>query len=105
MAAVLRQMFNASIVSSTSNKIIVTAPLVEIFSGTSFTAMRSIATKLVDKDELGKVNSLFGAAEALMPLVYMPMYAFLYKATINTFPGAFFLVGGALIAPTVIIFL
>lgn len=76
-----------------------------MFSGTSFTAMRSIATKLVEKDELGKVNSLFGAAEALMPLVYMPMYAFLYKATIHTFPGAFFLVGGALITPTLIIFL
>ncbi|KAG4072853.1 hypothetical protein HA402_002596 [Bradysia odoriphaga] len=80
-------------------------PLVEIFSGTSFTAMRSIATKLVEKDELGKVNSLIGAAEALMPLVYMPMYAFMYKATIHTFPGAFFFAGSALLSPTVFIFL
>ncbi len=67
--------------------------------------MRSIATKLVDSDELGKVNSLFGVAEALMPLVYAPMYASLYQATIDTLPGAFFLVGGALTAPAVIIFL
>lgn len=67
--------------------------------------MRSIATKLVDSDELGKVNSLFGVAEALMPLVYAPMYASLYQATIETLPGAFFLVGGALTAPAVIIFL
>lgn len=64
-----------------------------------------MSTKLVEKEELGKVNSLFGAAEALMPLVYMPMYAFLYKATIHTFPGAFFLVGGSIITPTVFIFL
>lgn len=49
--------------------------------------MRSIATKLVDSDELGKVNSLFGVAEALMPLVYAPMYASLYQATIDTLPG------------------
>lgn len=82
-----------------------TAPLVEILNGTSFIAMRSIATKLVESDELGKVNSLFGVAEALMPLVYAPMYASLYQATIETLPGAFFLVGGALTAPAVIIFL
>lgn len=81
------------------------APLVEILNGTSFIAMRSIATKLVESDELGKVNSLFGVAEALMPLVYAPMYASLYQATIETLPGAFFLVGGALTAPAVIIFL
>lgn len=79
--------------------------MIEIFSGTSFTAMRSIATKLVEKDELGKMNSLIGAAEAMIPLVYSPMYSFLYKETINTFPGAFYLVGSALITPTVGIFL
>lgn len=84
---------------------IFTAPLVEILNGTSFIAMRSIATKLVESDELGKVNSLFGVAEALMPLVYAPMYASLYQATIETLPGAFFLVGGALTTPAVIIFL
>lgn len=54
---------------------------------------------------MGKVNSLIGAAEALMPLVYMPMYAFMYKATIHTFPGAFFFVGAALLSPTIIIYL
>ncbi|KAG4067481.1 hypothetical protein HA402_002758 [Bradysia odoriphaga] len=81
------------------------APLVELLNGTSFIAMRSIATKLVESDELGKVNSLFGVAEALMPLVYAPMYASLYQATIETLPGAFFLVGGLLTVPAVIIFL
>lgn len=80
------------------------ASVVEIFNGTSFIAMRSIATKLVNKDELGKVNSLFGVAEALMPLVYGPMYTTLYAATLKTMPGAFFLLGGALTTPAVIIF-
>ncbi|XP_055371700.1 solute carrier family 46 member 3 isoform X2 [Condylostylus longicornis] len=81
------------------------APIVEILNGTSFIAMRSIATKLVEKDELGKVNSLFGVAEALMPLVYAPMYTTLYAATLNILPGAFYLLGGALTAPAVAIFL
>lgn len=77
----------------------------EILNGTSFIAMRSIISKLVTPDELGKVNSLFGVAEALMPLVYAPMYTTLYSATLNTLPGAFFILGGILTAPAVIIFL
>lgn len=98
-------------------------PIAEILNGTSFIAMRSIASKLVQSDELvrpkqfrfnfhltflvfqGKVNSLFGVGEALMPLVYAPMYTQVYRATIDTLPGAFFLLGGALTAPAVFIFL
>ncbi|XP_045449252.1 solute carrier family 46 member 3-like [Melitaea cinxia] len=81
------------------------APLIEIFNGTSFIAMRSMVSKLVGKDELGKVNSFFGVAEAMMPLVYAPMYTTVYSATIKTFPGAFFLLGGGLTVPAVLIFL
>ncbi|XP_023308597.2 tetracycline resistance protein, class A [Lucilia cuprina] len=78
--------------------------IVEIFNGTSFIAMRSMATKLVSKDELGKVNSLFGVAEALMPVVYAPMYSTLYAATIKVFPGAFYILGGGITVLAVIIF-
>lgn len=83
----------------------ISAPLVEILNGTSFIAMRSIASKLVPPEELGKVNSLFGVCEALMPLVYGPMYSAVYRSTMNTLPGAFFLLGGALTLPAVAIFL
>ncbi|XP_018572757.1 proton-coupled folate transporter-like [Anoplophora glabripennis] len=78
--------------------------IVEILNGTSFIAMRSIASKLVPTDELGKVNSLFGACEALMPLVYGPMYSATYAATINAMPGAFYILGGILTVPAVLIF-
>ncbi|XP_050665510.1 solute carrier family 46 member 3-like isoform X2 [Leptidea sinapis] len=81
------------------------APLIEIFNGTSFIAMRSMVSKLVEKDELGKVNSFFGLAEAMMPLVYAPMYTTVYTATLKTFPGAFFLLGGGMTIPAVLIFL
>nr|CAD7590026.1 unnamed protein product [Timema genevievae] len=81
------------------------APLVELLNGTSFIAMRSIATKLVPADELGKVNSLFGVCEALMPLAYGPMYSLVYASTMDTVPGTFFLLGGALTAPAVLIFM
>lgn len=53
---------------------------------------------------LGKINSLFGVCEALMPLVYGPMYSATYKATIEVMPGAFFLLGGLLTLPACLIF-
>ncbi|XP_063974474.1 probable peptidoglycan muropeptide transporter SLC46 [Diachasmimorpha longicaudata] len=80
-------------------------PIVEIVNGTSFIAMRSIASKLVPTDELGKVNSLFGVCESLMPLLYGPMYSSVYASTMNTLPGTFFLLGGCLTAPAVVAFL
>lgn len=89
---------------ATTTWMIYLAPLVDMVNGTSFIAMRSIASKLVPPDELGKVNSLVGVCEALMPLVYGPMYSSVYQATMTTVPGAFFLLGGALTAPAVVIF-
>lgn len=80
-------------------------PVVQLFSGTAFTAMRSIASKIVSNDELGKINSIFGFVEALMPLMYAPMYTTIYAATLTTLPGAFFIVGSVLTAPAVIIFM
>lgn len=77
----------------------------EIFNGTSFIAMRSIASKLVPPEELGKVMSLFGVCEALMPLVYGPMYSAVYRATMESMPGAFLLLGGGLTLPAVVIFM
>ena len=52
----------------------------------------------------GKVNSLFGVCEAIVPLIYGPMYSYIYRTTLETMPGAFFLIGGALTAPAAAIF-
>ncbi|XP_011874618.1 PREDICTED: solute carrier family 46 member 3 isoform X2 [Vollenhovia emeryi] len=80
------------------------AAIVEIVNGTSFIAMRSIASKLVPTEELGKVNSLFGVCESLMPLIYGPMYSAIYAATMNSFPGTFFIAGGCMTLPAVFAF-
>lgn len=81
------------------------APVVEMFNGTSFIALRSIASKLVNSDELGKVNSLLSVAEAFMPVIYAPLYANIYSLTMNVLPGAFFLMGGAMTLPAIAIYL
>ncbi|KAH1021434.1 hypothetical protein HUJ04_010950 [Dendroctonus ponderosae] len=89
---------------ATTSLVFYLGSIVEILNGTSFIAMRSIASKLVSSDELGKLNSLFGACEALMPLLYGPMYSATYASTINSMPGAFFILGGVLTVPAVVIF-
>jgi hypothetical protein len=78
--------------------------IIEILNGTSFIAMRSIISKLVPPDELGKINSLFGLSEAMVPIIYGPLYSIVYKLTINFLPGTFFIVGGVLTVPSLFIF-
>ncbi|KAK9693843.1 Major Facilitator Superfamily [Popillia japonica] len=80
------------------------AVLVEMLNGTSFVAFKSIISKLVPPEELGQINSLFGIFEGMVPLIYGPMYNYVYHQTISTFPGAFILLGGAMTIPAVIIF-
>lgn len=78
--------------------------IVELFNGTSFIAMRTIISKLVPANELGKIYSIFSVCEAITPLIYGPMYTSIYKLTIDVVPGAFFLAGGLLTIPSVLIF-
>lgn len=78
--------------------------VVEMLNGTSFISMRSIASKLVSSDELGKVNSMLGVTESIVPLVYAPLYAKIYASTLKTLPGTFYLVGGAMTIPALGIF-
>ncbi|KAK4884692.1 hypothetical protein RN001_000963 [Aquatica leii] len=81
------------------------ATLLEIFNGTAFIASRSILTKLVSNEELGKVNSLFGIAEAVTGLIYGPVYSAIYKAFLHSFPSAFFLVGIIFTIPPILMYL
>ncbi|KAK4884688.1 hypothetical protein RN001_000959 [Aquatica leii] len=77
---------------------------VEMLSGTTFIAIRSTATKLVEPDELGKLSALTGMCEALMPVAYGSIYNLIYKSTIDTLPGTFYLVGSVLSVPTIALF-
>ncbi|XP_052752601.1 proton-coupled folate transporter-like isoform X2 [Galleria mellonella] len=80
------------------------APLVEILNGTSSIALRSIASKLVSYQELGKVFSLFGVAETMVPLVFAPLYSRVYIATLHVLPGAIFLLSVLFVIPATVIF-
>ncbi|VVC97199.1 unnamed protein product [Leptidea sinapis] len=57
-----------------NERILYLAAVIDMLNGTSLLAIRSIVSKLVATDELGKVNSIFGLCENLTPLLYIPMY-------------------------------
>ncbi|XP_075970206.1 lysosomal proton-coupled steroid conjugate and bile acid symporter SLC46A3-like [Anticarsia gemmatalis] len=86
-----------------NERIFYIAPAVEILNGTSLLAMRSIISKLVEVNELGKVNSMVGLVENLMPLIYVPLYTKTYTATMEVLPGAVFLLGASMTLPAVIV--
>lgn len=67
--------------------------------------IRSLATKLTDNNEAGKVQSLFGLCEAIAPSIYVPLYSAIYRMTVDSIPGAFYLVGAGTTMPLVPVFL
>ena len=54
---------------------------VNLMGGYSFSASRSIISKCVEANELGKVFSLLSSAESLVPIGMSQAYASLWKAT------------------------
>ncbi|CAH0713369.1 unnamed protein product, partial [Brenthis ino] len=80
------------------------APIFNIFSHTGLTAVRSIATKIVPVEEIAKLNSVMGVMESIAPIIYMPTSSAIYVHTIETFPGAFYLVDAALTVVALLFF-
>ncbi|KAI8428712.1 hypothetical protein MSG28_007413 [Choristoneura fumiferana] len=76
-------------------------PIVEILNATTFTSLRSMASKLVTSEESGKINSLFSLVEMLASLVFDPIYTSLYAATVKNFTGAVHLLSAAIAVPAV----
>ncbi|XP_037299156.1 uncharacterized protein LOC115453088 isoform X1 [Manduca sexta] len=82
-------------------------PLVDILSGAllPLLSIRSIYTKLMTPDELGKMTSLFVLFENLAPVIFVPVYVTIYTSTMDTLPGAVYLFGAAVTLPGLLAFL
>ncbi|XP_026729692.1 proton-coupled folate transporter-like [Trichoplusia ni] len=74
-------------------------PVVELLNATTFTSLRSIISKLVEKQETAKVNSIFSLTETIASLVFHPFYSWLYMKTLHVLPGAVFLTSAAIAVP------
>ncbi|KAG6464602.1 hypothetical protein O3G_MSEX014626 [Manduca sexta] len=81
--------------------------LVDILSGALLPvlAIRTIYTKLLTPDEIGKTTSLFVLLENLTPVMYVPIYIKIYTSTMDTLPGAVYLFGAAVTVPGLLAFL
>ncbi|XP_041976303.1 proton-coupled folate transporter-like [Aricia agestis] len=80
------------------------APIGEFFNGTMLLALRAISSKLVSSQELGKLYSLFGLSEISMMLIFVPIYARVYIATLHIFPGACYFFTVLFSIPALLIF-
>lgn len=74
-------------------------PVAEILNATTFTSLRSIASKIVEKQEIAKVNSIFSLTETMASLIFLPFYSWLYMVTLNVFSGAVFLTSAIITIP------
>ena len=63
--------------------------IVAFLDNTSTTMFRSLISKNVDADEIGKVFSVVGVFQALLPFASGPIFGYLYKSTVAFQPNAF----------------
>ncbi|CAK1603868.1 unnamed protein product [Parnassius mnemosyne] len=76
-------------------------PIVEILNATTFTSLRSMASKLVLSEEMGKMNSLFSLVETLAALMFDPTYSALYSKTVENFTGAVYIFSAVMTLPAI----
>lgn len=63
-----------------------------MIGGVGAVAQRSMTTKMVSEDNIGKAQTLSAIVEALGPMLFVPVYnKAIYVETMNIFPQAFFL--------------
>lgn len=66
--------------------------LIDIMYGAALSVQRSIVTKLLPQDEIGKLVSINAAMDCITPMMIAPLFATVYQSTRSYFPEAFFLV-------------
>lgn len=53
----------------------------------------------------GKMCSILSVVEAILPIIYVPIYTTLYAKTLETLPGAFYILGAMMSLPATFIFM
>lgn len=66
------------------------ATTIEMFNSTRVIAVRSLISKIVAADELGRVYSVMSVIETVINPLSVIIYNQVYKETISSFPGTFY---------------
>ncbi|CAK1553443.1 unnamed protein product [Leptosia nina] len=80
------------------------AVAVETFNATSFTALRSLSSKLANSDELGKMTSIFNLSEVVTSMIFGPTYSMIYMMTLKIDAGIVYYFSTVLTIPAISIF-
>ncbi|XP_047488254.1 uncharacterized protein LOC125038729 [Penaeus chinensis] len=80
------------------------APSAALLLNSCTIAQRSMLTKFVPSDEVGKVSAVLGALDGLMPMVNSALYTAVYHATVSVFPAAHFFLGASASALMMVFF-
>ncbi|XP_055902860.1 uncharacterized protein LOC129939025 [Eupeodes corollae] len=81
------------------------AGLVEMFVTLRIIAIKAIGSSIVEGDELGRMYAIFGVTDPIGTFVIPPLYSYVYENTVDTFPGAIFLLSEVFYVPNVIVFI
>lgn len=89
---------------ATSTLMFYVGTTIDLFISTKAIAIKSIVSKAIPANELGKMLSVLGIIEALDAIVFPSMYSFVYLHTVETFGGAIFFLSEFFFALTLIMF-
>lgn len=83
---------------------IYTSGTIDIFFHVRYIAVKSMLSKLVEKNELGRVYSVLGVTENIDSIIFTPIYSLIYYKTLEFLPGAFFLFSDLFLIGALIVF-
>lgn len=83
---------------------IYSAGTVDIFFHVKYVAIKSMVSKLVEQNELGRVYSVLGVTENIDSIIFTPIYSLIYYKTLDYIPGAFFLFSNVFQMAALIVF-
>lgn len=77
---------------------------VDVFVSTKAIAIKSIVSKTIPANELGKMFSVLGIIESIDAFIFPSLYSFIYLHTVETFVGAIYFLSEIFFVLTLIMF-
>lgn len=78
---------------------------IDIFVSTKAIAIKSIISKSIASDELGKMFSVLGIIESVVQFIFPSLYSFVYNFTVESFIGAIYFLSEFFFTLTLIMFM
>jgi uncharacterized membrane protein len=77
---------------------------VDLFVSTKAIAIKSIISKIIDTNELGKMYSVLGLLDSVVTIIFPPLYSFVYRYTVTVFIGAIYFLSEFFFLLTLVMF-